>query len=1080
MSTTSTILTNLIREQQTTRSTPCVRIASPASVTEELYLGDLENASNRAASFLEKELPTDQTIFFYMGPSDMRYFIWVLAAMKTEKCVMFPSPGNTVPSNQRLFRTVGARTLLYAPEAEHTLAALREATQDEVRPIVTPSYAELMHRDPALKVHSLSKPFEKVKNVAVVGLHTSGTSGHPKPIYWTHGSIAALASHSDSLGVYPDSLKSEGKISLLQAVFAPGEVVMMPFPLYHMGGLSPVFFSILYGHTHVMPTTGTQMTPENISGMLQSSRSKTAWLAPSLLEDMLDFPGAVETLATMKHVVFGGGPMNPVKGDKLSKLVSHLCGFIGSTEGGACHLVSPPDSSHWNEFNFIDVGHRMEEVGDGLFELVYPNTELTRRCQLHFHSFPELSEYRTKDLFSPVPGKDKWWTYRGRTDNWVAMSNALKIDPTDMENTVGSHPDVRGVLVAGDRRYRLCLLVELKDKAIPENEAGREEVMASLWPFIEEANKNSSTFGRIPRELVYFATRKKPFMRASKGTIQRRLTIEAHADEIDELYANAEHGLLTRGLPRLDTLDRDSLANLLQSLYTDVLDLNEKIGVNGDIFAAGINSFGNMTVSSRLKAALRQYGVSEAKLDRISVKTLYSASTISSLANLLAATLSTLNESPATERCRKHDKTKNDILALIQKYTVEVQQLFETAPLTATDVAANERESDLGGGHHTVLLTGSTGSLGSYLLDALLARSDVKQVICLNRGSDSKERQIQSLALRNLQPVLRDSRNQDKVKFMQADLSVDKLGLNSQDYAFVTRETTVIIHNAYPVNFLMTICQFEPQLRGLLNLMELARRGSASLMFVSSISTGLSATGKRQHVPEIVLDTAIQVDDLLPQGYAQSKYVCEQMLKTFAAGPAPRPVAVLRVGQICGPRTGKGMWNKWEWLPSLVMSSRFLGAAPDDIGQSINWVPVDELATILSELMVYMQPPSVEYPATGKDAGESSKLLQVFNVVNPRVSKWKDVLPALQTAVPESIAASEWVVRLEKSVESSTHSLDQNPGVKLVAFYKAVLMGDGRAEPVYDTDNLARASSTAANLAPILESDLKRWMGTWI
>lgn len=57
-----------------------------------------------------------------------------------------------------------------------------------------------------------------------------------------------------------------------------------------------------------MPVTGTQMTSENITGMLRSSKSTTAWLAPSLLEDMLDFPPGLDTLATMKHVVFGGGP----------------------------------------------------------------------------------------------------------------------------------------------------------------------------------------------------------------------------------------------------------------------------------------------------------------------------------------------------------------------------------------------------------------------------------------------------------------------------------------------------------------------------------------------------------------------------------------------------------------------------------------------------------------------------------------------------------------------------------------------------------------------------------------------------
>lgn len=153
---------------------------------------------------------------------------------------MLPSPGNTIAANQRLFETVGAKTLLYAPEAEQTLAALLDASRGELRHVVTPVYAELMSRDPAPTVHALNKPFEEVKDKAVVGLHTSGTSGHPKPIYWTHGSINALGCHTYESGIYPEHFKAEGLETLFQAVLKPGEVVTMPFPMYHVSLLLSV------------------------------------------------------------------------------------------------------------------------------------------------------------------------------------------------------------------------------------------------------------------------------------------------------------------------------------------------------------------------------------------------------------------------------------------------------------------------------------------------------------------------------------------------------------------------------------------------------------------------------------------------------------------------------------------------------------------------------------------------------------------------------------------------------------------------------------------------------------------------
>lgn len=86
------ILTDLILAQKSTRTTPIALITSPEAVTDRITLSDLENASNRAASFLEAHLPpqNEAATFFYMGPSDIRYFIWILAAMKTERCVRRP------------------------------------------------------------------------------------------------------------------------------------------------------------------------------------------------------------------------------------------------------------------------------------------------------------------------------------------------------------------------------------------------------------------------------------------------------------------------------------------------------------------------------------------------------------------------------------------------------------------------------------------------------------------------------------------------------------------------------------------------------------------------------------------------------------------------------------------------------------------------------------------------------------------------------------------------------------------------------------------------------------------------------
>lgn len=80
------LLPNLIKQRKS-QVEPYFVFANAEGITEELTFTDIDNASDRAAWFLTKNLAEDEKKFFYMGRMDIRYFIWVLAAMKTGKCV---------------------------------------------------------------------------------------------------------------------------------------------------------------------------------------------------------------------------------------------------------------------------------------------------------------------------------------------------------------------------------------------------------------------------------------------------------------------------------------------------------------------------------------------------------------------------------------------------------------------------------------------------------------------------------------------------------------------------------------------------------------------------------------------------------------------------------------------------------------------------------------------------------------------------------------------------------------------------------------------------------------------------------
>lgn len=108
-----------------------------------------------------------------------------------------------------------------------------------------------------------------------------------------------------------------------------------------------------------------------------------------------------------------------------------------------------------------------------------------------------------------------------------------------------------------------------------------------------------------------------------------------------------------------------------------------------------------------------------------------------------------------------------------------------------------------GPGHDMhIVLTGSTGSLGSHMLHHLIAVPGVTKIYCLNRAVDGQEKQKQSNAERGLTDIW----SPDQVKFIHTDMSKSKFGLDDQTYKLLSDDATHIlrkpVHAVSNVQFL--------------------------------------------------------------------------------------------------------------------------------------------------------------------------------------------------------------------------------------------------------------------------------------
>lgn len=98
-----------------------------------------------------------------------------------------------------------------------------------------------------------------------------------------------------------------------------------------------------------------------------------------------------------------------------------------------------------------------------------------------------------------------------------------------------------------------------------------------------------------------------------------------------------------------------------------------------------------------------------------------------------------------------------------------------------------------------IIISGSTGSMGSHLLHHLIVAEGVTKIYCLNRAEDGQQKQKES----NSQRGLRDQWNPDKVKFIHVDMSKPKFDLDAETYEMLSGDATHFIRKYIRASFIL-------------------------------------------------------------------------------------------------------------------------------------------------------------------------------------------------------------------------------------------------------------------------------------
>lgn len=828
------------------------------------------------------------------------------------------------------------------------------------------------------------------------------------------------------------------------------------------------------------------MTAQGLLEALEQTPAEVAFLVPSVVVELALDPALLARCAKhLELILYAGGDLPQALGDRVAAVIPLRC-WWGASECGLPHQLIPPNlgAHDWRYIRFHpSVGTAFEQVTDDEYELVIRRDDSLQKTQTCFsiRGHEALDHYRTKDLFHAHPTIPDAWCWRARSDDIIVFLNGEKANPVPMEQYIVAHnPEVSGALVVGTRRFQAALLIELA--ASEENKnlsiAQQADLIERIWPSVEEANRSALAHARIEKALILILPADRPLIRAGKGTIQRPASISQYTAEIDALYGNADlfdgnHDInLSATGQSVDLDDPQSVKRFIRNSVAGIRGLGGSETDSTTFFERGLDSLMALQLLRTLKRGLRR--------PDLALSTIYSNPTVPQLQDAI------MSGCQPAQTWSAQDASLME--PLLKRYSELIRQ--NPKPVTPALVHAPAKDTT------TVVLTGSTGTVGTFLLRALLDSPNIAHIVCLNRRLDGgRAVQEQRFAAAGLETRDLDQRT----TFLHSDLSQPLLGLDKETYENLRTRAGCIIHNAWSVNFNLGLGNFQPHLAGLVNLFRLAADSAPShtvrVVFISSVSAIGGIAGRHESQAEKIFTT---LDSPSNNGYARSKFISELLCNT-AVETLEIPVTVIRLGQIAGAvRRSGGLLNQNEWLPALIVSSRDLGCLPSNLGprfSDIDWIPSDLLADVLIELIT-------SHASAGTDLDRATSPrpdgVQVFNVRNPCITTWKSLLPAIcdafQTHLGNKstpitvVSPSTWLTHLrdgEHKTADQGSTTSSIPAMKLFDFYSNDLWESGGAEepqllnPMEIKSSLAQ-SATLRGMRAINSEWMQKWVDEWL
>ncbi|KAK8116960.1 uncharacterized protein PG998_005241 [Apiospora kogelbergensis] len=926
--------------------------------------------------------------------SDVGLVIHEFSLMSINTPPLVLSPRLPLVAIEGLLNAVAAKTIIVSRRFSFGLKSMVDGLASKgITVLVSKPYEEFCR--PGLEgiVPSLQKPTSLDDTVLL--LHSSGSTGLPKPIPLTHRMLLSAVNCHE----FHTEEQAQG-------------LNLTTLPMFHGFGLVAPGLSMSIGKTTLFPASDGIPNAQSILELIQKSNAKSMMTVPFLLDDICNLPDQ-EGIKALAHMDF-------------------LLNFYGVTETGPLSLTFVPSADYdWRFFRLRkDVHFSVAELEARSDERRFRLTVFPPGKKEGFEIADQLicNEAHPKTDFAAV----------GRDDDIIVLATGEKADPLILETALAESPIVKSAVAFGDSRFSLGVIIE------------PSQALTTTTELVAFRNAVSARVPSADAVVVVPAGMTVP--RTDKGSIARKETHALFAKEIERVYQR----LLQAATDATGPLDFDNLEESLIALVREHVRFrtsNLDLDAESNLFDKGIDSLQIQQLRRIILAAASKSPV----LDMVD------------LGKLIPPQFIYLNPSVrdmATSITQKSVSKTPSPFEAIKEINEFVQKFSLDKPITAAIEQPQRDSSD----QAFVLLTGSSGSLGSHCLVDLARRSNVKRIICLIRKEKGTNAQPMPGGAPFDRKILK-SKGLDlsegqwaKVATIEIDPAAHHLGLNPLAYAGLQGMITHVIHAAWPMNYLLPLRLFQPQFAFLRNLLELAATGPGDkaprFLFISSIAA-VARIGLESSNGSPIPEAPASLDNAACGiGYADGKLVCEKILEQATQDFAGQlEVASIRCGQMTGARAS-GVWNEKEQIPMLLKTGQSIGRLPNLSG-TLSWIPVDDAASVIADIAL-----------------SPRKIHPVLHLENPTRQPWSDMMGYVskELGLPEPITAfDEWL----ESVISRGSNDEDYPVQQLYLFFKSYFQTAACGRVVLDTQVAARLSNQLRGFGALDEPVVRKYVEHW-